>query len=127
VNGALANQRFRHIRSPATAVPFPHPLFGGKRIRLEAWRNAQDQADFLARSLMGEMGAYGAVPWFWSDQYDLHLQIAGLPSEGSRIVRRDLGDARSSTSTLTGEGRVVGASALGRSIRSVGTRASPRS
>jgi 3-phenylpropionate/trans-cinnamate dioxygenase ferredoxin reductase subunit len=92
---------------------FPHPLFGGKRIRLEAWRNTQDQSGFLARSLMGELGSYSAVPWFWSDQYDLHLQIAELPSEGSRIVRRDLGDGSVLGFHLTGEGRLVGASALG--------------
>lgn len=112
VNGALQTSD-PDICALGDCCSFPHPLFGGKRIRLEAWRNAQDQADFLARSLMGELGAYEAVPWFWSDQFDLHLQIAGLPSEGSWVVRRDLGDGSVLDFHLTGEGRVVGASALG--------------
>jgi 3-phenylpropionate/trans-cinnamate dioxygenase ferredoxin reductase subunit len=112
VNGALQTND-PGIYALGDCCSFPHPLFGGRRIRLEAWRNTQDQAGFLARSLIGECGSYAAVPWFWSDQYDLHLQIAGLPSEGSRIVRRDLGDGSVLDFHLTGEGRLVGASALG--------------
>ncbi len=60
---------------------FPHPLYGDRRIRLEAWRAAQDQAQVAAANMLGGSRVYDAVPWFWSDQYDLTLQIAGLPGE----------------------------------------------
>jgi 3-phenylpropionate/trans-cinnamate dioxygenase ferredoxin reductase subunit len=90
---------------------FPHPLFDGRRLRLEAWRNAQDQGNHAARSMLGETAAYDAVPWFWSDQHDQTLQIAGLPDEGDTTVTRDLGGT-----TLyfhLKAGRLVGASAFG--------------
>ena len=57
---------------------FPAALYGGRRVRLEAWRNAQDQGRHAAINMLGGAETYAAVPWFWSDQYDMHLQIAGL-------------------------------------------------
>jgi len=50
----------------------------GQRIRLESVQNAADQGDLIARVLSGEEVAYHSLPWFWSDQYDCKLQIAGL-------------------------------------------------
>lgn len=50
----------------------------GVRIRLESVQNAADQGDLIARVLAGEAVSYEALPWFWSDQYDCKLQIAGL-------------------------------------------------
>ena len=58
----------------------PHPLLG-RRVRLESVQNAIHQAKVAAASLLGAPTAYSEVPWFWSDQYDAKLQIAGL-SEG---------------------------------------------
>ena len=66
---------------------FPHPLFGGRRIRLEAWRNAHDQANHVAAQITGAPEPYQVVPWFWSDQFDLGLQIAGLPDRGEHHDR----------------------------------------
>ena len=60
----------------------------GQRIRLESVQNAADQGDFIARILSGEDLRYDALPWFWSDQYDCKLQIAGLNSGYTRTVRR---------------------------------------
>ena len=68
---------------------FPHPLFGGRRIRLEAWRNAVDQADLVATNMLGAAREIDAVPWFWSDQHDLGLQIAGLVDAAATSVRRE--------------------------------------
>jgi 3-phenylpropionate/trans-cinnamate dioxygenase ferredoxin reductase subunit len=56
---------------------FPHPV-NGRRIRLESVPNAVEQARVAASVLNGAPKAYGAVPWFWSDQYDLKLQSVGL-------------------------------------------------
>ncbi len=62
----------------------------GKKIRLESVQNAIDQAKILADNIMNIDSIYDSVPWFWSDQYDLKLQIAGL-SEGydETILRGD--------------------------------------
>lgn len=60
----------------------------GERVRLEHWRNAQNQAAAAAGSMLGEREPFREVPWFWSDQYDLSLQVAGHPCSGDDIVRR---------------------------------------
>jgi 3-phenylpropionate/trans-cinnamate dioxygenase ferredoxin reductase subunit len=52
--------------------------FRGRRIRLESVQNANDQAAVAAHTVAGKDMAYAAQPWFWSDQYDTKLQIAGL-------------------------------------------------
>ena len=82
-------------------------------MRLEAWRNAQDQGALAARNMLGAGEAIAAVPWFWSDQYDLTLQIAGLPDEGATTVRRDLGDGAFILFHLAADGRLVAASGIG--------------
>ncbi|QBY02151.1 pyridine nucleotide-disulfide oxidoreductase [Rhodophyticola sp. CCM32] len=63
-------------------------LFRGQRIRLESVQNAIDQAELVARNMMGADAQYAPHPWFWSDQYDVKLQIAGLNTGYDRIVRR---------------------------------------
>jgi NADPH-dependent 2,4-dienoyl-CoA reductase/sulfur reductase-like enzyme len=64
-----------------------NPLLG-RRVRLESWQNAQNQAIAVARNILGVATPYAEVPWFWSDQYDLNLQIAGIPQADDEIVRR---------------------------------------
>jgi 3-phenylpropionate/trans-cinnamate dioxygenase ferredoxin reductase component len=54
------------------------------------------------------------VPWFWSDQYDLTLQIAGLQDEGKSTVRRDLSDTAFILFHLASDGRLVAASGIGK-------------
>ena len=91
---------------------FPHQLFGGRRMRLEAWRNATDQANVATQNMLGGSKAYAAVPWFWSDQYDLSLQIAGSPADGVTAVRRQVGEGFV-IFHLDGTGRLVAASGIG--------------
>jgi 3-phenylpropionate/trans-cinnamate dioxygenase ferredoxin reductase subunit len=50
----------------------------GRKLRLECVQNAIDQAKAVASALLGKPQAYDPVPWFWSDQYELKLQMAGL-------------------------------------------------
>lgn len=115
-NGIKADARLRtsdpDIYACGDCCSFPHELYDGRRIRLEAWRNAQDQATAVAHTMLGGTQPYGAVPWFWSDQYELTLQVAGLPDEGRETVTRDLGEARLHFH-LKEDGRIVAASALG--------------
>lgn len=60
----------------------------GKRIRLESVQNAIDQAECVAENIMGAEKEYHPTPWFWSDQYDAKLQIAGLCTGYDRVVVR---------------------------------------
>lgn len=68
-------------------------LFAGTLCRLESVQNAVDQAAAVAKSIVGHRAPYGAVPWFWTDQYDIHLQMAGLPVGFDQVVVR--GDPQS--------------------------------
>ncbi|MEY4139019.1 MAG: hypothetical protein RLZZ371_1201 [Pseudomonadota bacterium] len=63
-------------------------LYKGRRIRLESVPNAIDQANLVAENMMGAGKDYLPQPWFWSDQYDVKLQIAGLNTGYDRIVVR---------------------------------------
>jgi 3-phenylpropionate/trans-cinnamate dioxygenase ferredoxin reductase component len=58
----------------------------GNRLRLESVQNATDQARFLSADLMGADGAYRVIPWFWSNQFELKLQFAGLGRDSDRYV-----------------------------------------
>ncbi|PYY72510.1 pyridine nucleotide-disulfide oxidoreductase [Pseudomonas jessenii] len=64
-----------------------NPLYQ-RRIRLESVQNATDQAKTAAKSLCGKLEPYRALPWFWSDQYDVKLQIAGLSQGYDHVVVR---------------------------------------
>ncbi len=78
------------ISAIGDAVSFPSPQ-AGTSVRLESVQNAADQARCVAARLMGKAAPYGALPWFWSDQGDLKLQIAGLSTGHDQTVV--LGDA----------------------------------
>ena len=101
------------IYAAGDCCSFPHALFGGARIRPEAWRNAQVQGTHAAENMLGADREYQAVPWFWSDQYDLSLQIAGLPAQGAEMVERKPGPDSLLLFHLAEDGRLVGASGIG--------------
>jgi 3-phenylpropionate/trans-cinnamate dioxygenase ferredoxin reductase component len=66
-----------------------HPnRFFGDRLRLESVQNAVDQGKCVARTIVGRPEAYRAIPWFWSDQADFKLQIAGVSARLTRHVLR---------------------------------------
>ena len=67
----------------------------GGRLRLESVQNAIDMAETVAANMLGAGQPYAPVPWFWSDQYDMKLQIAGLNTGHDRVVVRKTGAARS--------------------------------
>jgi 3-phenylpropionate/trans-cinnamate dioxygenase ferredoxin reductase subunit len=62
--------------------------YRGRRIRLESVQNANDQAATAAHTVVGQHKPYAALPWFWSDQYDCKLQIAGLNTGYDQVVVR---------------------------------------
>ncbi|WP_298974470.1 FAD/NAD(P)-binding oxidoreductase [uncultured Roseobacter sp.] len=74
-----------HIWAAGDCASFP---YRGGRIRLESVPNAIDQAEVVAENIMGAEKEYIARPWFWSDQYDVKLQIAGLNTGYTDVVSR---------------------------------------
>ncbi|MCX7302940.1 MAG: FAD-dependent oxidoreductase [Hyphomicrobiales bacterium] len=116
-NGIRVDEQLRAsdpaIFAAGDCCSFPLPLYDGRRVRLEAWRNAQEQGALAARNMLGADALHDTVPWFWSDQYQLTLQIAGLPDEGARTVRRDLDDGAFLLFHLAADGRLVAASGIG--------------
>ena len=70
-------------------------VYQGARTRLESVQNAIDQAEAVAANMLGAGQPYVPMPWFWSDQYDMKLQIAGLNTGYDRIITRQTDAARS--------------------------------
>ncbi len=101
------------IYAAGDCCSFPLCHYGDRRIRLEAWRNAQDQGTLVAGNLLGGREAITSVPWFWSDQYDLTLQIAGLAEGAATTVRRELTDDAFILFHLDDTGRLLAASGIG--------------
>ncbi|MEX4001789.1 NAD(P)/FAD-dependent oxidoreductase [Paraburkholderia sp. EG285A] len=100
------------IYAAGDVCSFVPPLYG-RRIRLECWRNAEDQARVAALNMLGRDEAHSAVPWFWSDQYDMTIQIAGLPAFGSTKAVRATGTASQVFFAFDEAGVLVGASGVG--------------
>jgi 3-phenylpropionate/trans-cinnamate dioxygenase ferredoxin reductase subunit len=90
-NGIVVDQFGRtsdpDIYAAGDAVAGHNPLLG-RRLRLESWQNAQNQAIAAAKNMAGVETPHGEVPWFWSDQYDLNFQMTGLTHEHDEIVVR---------------------------------------
>ncbi|TDK43948.1 NAD(P)/FAD-dependent oxidoreductase [Antarcticimicrobium luteum] len=88
-NGIKLDGRCRssdpHIWAAGDCASFPYQ---GGRIRLESVPNAIDMAECVAGNILGDGEEYVPKPWFWSDQYDVKLQIAGLNAGYDRIVTR---------------------------------------
>ena len=74
-----------HVWAAGDCTSFP---YRGGRIRLESVPNAIDQSECVAENIMGGDKDYVAKPWFWSDQYDVKLQIAGLNTGYDRVITR---------------------------------------
>jgi 3-phenylpropionate/trans-cinnamate dioxygenase ferredoxin reductase subunit len=86
---ALGQTSQSTIWAAGDCASFPYQ---GERIRLESVPNAIDQAEVVATNMLGAQKAYHATPWFWSDQYDVKLQIAGLNQGFENVVTR-IGEA----------------------------------
>ena len=114
-NGIVVDACFRtsapDVYAAGDCCSFP---YRGKRVRLESWRAAQDQGSHVAHAMLGKQEPYGKVPWFWSDQYDLSLQVAGLPEAGRDCVRRDLGEDAFILFELGDHGALAAAAGIGR-------------
>jgi 3-phenylpropionate/trans-cinnamate dioxygenase ferredoxin reductase subunit len=93
-----------------------HPSeFLGRRVRLESVQNAMEQGRTAARTLVGKNEPYRTVPWFWSDQYDLKLQMVGISAGYDQIVLRgDPTTQRNFAVFYLREGRIIAADTVSR-------------
>lgn len=112
INGAIVVDEFartsdHRVVAAGDAVLLPHPLGGGTQVRLESVQNAVDQSRIAAASLLGKSQPYHAVPWFWSDQADLKLQIAGLSTGYDQTVVRGNPDDEKFSVLYFREGRLI--------------------
>ncbi len=84
----------------------------GYRVRLESVHNALEQAKTAASNICGEDTRYAQVPWFWSDQYDIKLQIAGLSQGYDQVIVRGAPDSRSFACLYLREGQLIAVDAV---------------
>jgi 3-phenylpropionate/trans-cinnamate dioxygenase ferredoxin reductase subunit len=100
----------------------PLPLYG-RTMRLESVPNALEQAKQAAAAIYGRPSPPPEVPWFWSDQYDLRLQIAGIPFDATEIVvRGDIAAGKFALFHLAEDGLVRAVEAVNSSTEFMGGR-----
>ena len=110
--GAIVVDEFAQTSDPRVvaagdAVMMPHPLGRPGQVRLESVQNAVDQAKVAAATLLGAREPYRSVPWFWSDQADLKLQIAGLSTGFDQTVVRGNPDDEHFSVLYYADGRLI--------------------
>jgi 3-phenylpropionate/trans-cinnamate dioxygenase ferredoxin reductase subunit len=110
-NGILVNEHLLtedpNISAIGDCANFPSQ-FTDMPVRLESVQNAADQGRFVAARLVGNPAAYGSVPWFWSDQQDLKLQMVGLTIGHDQTVVRGDQAARSFSVFCFRNGKLLG-------------------
>lgn len=94
-NGIVVDEHCRtstaDIYAAGDCTNHPNPLLG-RRLRLESVPNAMEQARVAAANMCGGDKTYASMPWFWSDQYELKLQMVGFSADGdSQVMRGDIG------------------------------------
>jgi len=114
-NGIVVDEHARtadpHIVAAGDCTNQPLALLE-RRVRLESVPNAIHQAKVAAATLLGTPTAYSEVPWFWSDQYDLKLQIAGLSTGYDEVVVRGDPAARSFAAFYLRAGQLLAVDAV---------------
>jgi 3-phenylpropionate/trans-cinnamate dioxygenase ferredoxin reductase component len=89
----------------------PNALLG-RRLRLESVQNAVDQAKTAANAMLGTLKEYAEIPWFWSDQYDLKLQIVGLSEPDDDVVVRGDPETKKFSVCYLRDGELVAVNAI---------------
>ncbi len=109
-NGILVDAQGRSndpaIYAAGDVAHHHNPLLGHS-LRLESWQNAQNQAIAVAKTILGQDHVYAEVPWFWSDQYGINMQITGLTDPQATVVERGDLDGYAGVLFELVDGRVV--------------------
>jgi anthranilate 1,2-dioxygenase ferredoxin reductase subunit len=96
------------IYAAGEVARLPHPFWGGRSMRLEAWQVAQNQPAAVARAICGEAAGYDEIPWHWTDQFHWNLQVLGDPDPSLTLVERAEGEKLTAIA-LDATGRARGA------------------
>jgi 3-phenylpropionate/trans-cinnamate dioxygenase ferredoxin reductase component len=116
-NGIVVDEYARtsdpHIYAAGDCANHPNAFFDC-RLRLESVQNAMEHGRTVAANLLGKAQVYNVVPWFWSDQYDLKLQMVGLSKGFDRMVVRGDLNGRAFAAFYLKDGRVLAADTVGR-------------
>jgi 3-phenylpropionate/trans-cinnamate dioxygenase ferredoxin reductase component len=114
-NGIVADEHLQTsdpaIFAAGDCVSFPHALYDNRRVRLETWQTAHDHGALVGVNMLGGREIANTVPWFWSDQYDLTLQVVGL-AVGDTTCVRIRNDGVAIEFNLDTQGRLLAASAV---------------
>jgi len=116
-NGITVDERLRtedeSVFSIGDCADHPNPFAGG-RVRIESVQNAADQAKCVAAAMVGRAESYRAVPWFWTDQFDIKLQMAGLSGGHDRAVARGEPERRKFSVFYFRDGRLAAVDSVNR-------------
>ncbi len=116
-NGLIVDERLRtedeSIYAIGDCADHPNP-FAGARVRIESVQNAVDQAKCIASATVGRAESYRAVPWFWTDQFDIKLQMAGLSGGHDRAVARGEPESRKFSVFYFRDGRLAAVDSVNR-------------
>jgi 3-phenylpropionate/trans-cinnamate dioxygenase ferredoxin reductase component len=126
-DGIVVDQQLRttdpSVSAAGDCAAFPSPFAGGRHVRLESVQNAAAQPRCVAARIVGRPTDYHSVPWFWSDQADLKLQIAGLTAGHRRTaVLGETEDERFSVLCFDGADRLMGVESVNRPADHMATR-----
>ncbi len=91
-------------------------VFAGGRVRLESVQNAADQAQCVAAAIAGRPAPYKALPWFWTDQFDIKLQMAGISSAHDQVVMRGSAEARKFSVFYFRGGKLIAIDSINRPV-----------
>lgn len=116
-NGIVVDEHLRTEDESMYAIgdcsDHPNPFAGG-RVRIESVQNAVDQAKCIAAAIVGRSEHYRAVPWFWTDQFDIKLQMAGLSVGYGQVVTRGEPESRKFSVFYFREGKLAAVDSVNR-------------
>jgi 3-phenylpropionate/trans-cinnamate dioxygenase ferredoxin reductase subunit len=117
IEGGIVVDEFGQTGAPdvyaaGDVAAFLHPHYG-RRLRLESWRHAQNHGIAVGRAMSGDAVPYDDIPWFWTDQHGVNIQITGMPAEAARTVVRVNQPPAFVAVHLAADDTVVGVTAAG--------------
>ncbi len=116
-DGILVDERCAtaadHVYAVGDCTRHPNPILG-RTLRLESVQNALEQARTAAANIAGTPAKYEQIPWFWSDQFDLKLQMVGVSQGYDTVVQRGSMDADDFAMFYLKEGMLIAADAVNR-------------
>ncbi|MBC7596821.1 MAG: FAD-dependent oxidoreductase [Kineosporiaceae bacterium] len=101
------------IYAAGDVANMPNAVLGGRH-RVEHWQNAQNHGTAVGKAMAGADSAFAEVPWCWSDQYDINLQVTGWPQSSHDVLVRGSIDAHDFCAFFFDDGALIGAVTIGR-------------